>query len=111
MGLLEGDTALITGAASGIGRDPDLEWIDFVRPVGLVVAPVLLKELGLAPSRQTQADSAVVAAPVADDSSKPGFNNPWAFFEEVLGWEAPHVAGSPVCRKNFMCGYRITTRR
>ena len=26
---------------------------------------------------------------------KPAFNNPWAFFEEVLGWEAQHVAGSP----------------
>jgi hypothetical protein len=35
--------------------DPDLEWLDHVQPVGLVVAPVLLKELGLAPSRQTQA--------------------------------------------------------
>jgi hypothetical protein len=76
-------------------RDPDLEWIDFVRPVGLVVAPVLLKELGLAPSRQTQADSAVVAAHIANDSSKPAFKSPWAFFEEVLGWEAPYVAGAP----------------
>ena len=25
----------------------------------------------------------------------PDSSNPWAFFEEVLGWEAPHVAGSP----------------
>jgi hypothetical protein len=81
--------------ATDLKRDPDLEWIDFIRPIGLVVAPVLLKELGLAPSRQTQADSAVVAAHVADDSSKPAFNNPWGFFEEVLGWEAAHVAGSP----------------
>jgi hypothetical protein len=76
-------------------RDPDLEWIDYVRPVGLVVAPVLLKELGLAPSRQTQADTAVIAAHVGADSSEPGFKNPWAFFEEVLGWEAKHVVGSP----------------
>ena len=22
-------------------------------------------------------------------------SDPWAFFEEVLGWEAQHVAGSP----------------
>jgi hypothetical protein len=76
-------------------RDPDLEWIDYVRPVGLVVAPVLLKELGLAPARQTQADTAVIAAHVGEDSSKPGFKNPWSFFEEVLGWEPKHVAGSP----------------
>ncbi len=76
-------------------RDPDLEWLDYVQPVGLVVAPVLLKELGLVPSRQTQADTAVIAAHVGGDSSKPGFRDPWAFFEEVLGWEARHVAGSP----------------
>ena len=81
--------------AAEIKRDPDLEWIDYVRPVGLVVAPVLLKELGLAPSRQTQADTAVIAAHVGEDSSEPGFKHPWAFFEEVLGWEARHVAGSP----------------
>jgi hypothetical protein len=78
-----------------IKRDPDLEWIDFVRPVGLVVAPVLLKELGLAPSRQTQADTAVIASHIGDDSSKPAFNDIWAFFEELLGWKAWHVAGSP----------------
>jgi hypothetical protein len=80
--------------AAELKRDPDLEWLDHVRPVGLMVAPVLLKELGLAPSRQTQADTAVIATHVGDDSSKPTFRNPWAFFEEVLGWEARHVAGS-----------------
>jgi len=41
--------------------DPDLEWLDLVRPVGLVVAPSLLKELGLAPQLQTRADNAAVA--------------------------------------------------
>jgi hypothetical protein len=78
-----------------IKRDPDLEWIDYVRPVGLVVAPVLLKELGLAPARQTQADTAVVAEHVKEDASKPAFNNPEKFFQDVLGWETKHVAGSP----------------
>ena len=53
--------------AAEIKRDPDLEWLDYVRPVGLVVAPVLLKELGLAPSRQTQADTAVIAAHVGEE--------------------------------------------
>ena len=81
--------------AAELQRDPDLEWIDYVRPVGLVVAPVLLKELGLAPSRQTQADTAVLAAHVGEDSSEPGLKDSWTFFEEVLGWEARHVAGSP----------------
>jgi hypothetical protein len=81
--------------AAELKRDPDLEWIDYVRPVGLVVAPVLLKELGLAPSRQTQSDTAILAAHVGEDSSKPGLKHPWDLFEEVLGWEARHVAGSP----------------
>ena len=39
--------------AAELKRDPDIEWLDHVRPIGLVVAPVLLKELGLTPSRQT----------------------------------------------------------
>ena len=38
--------------AKEIYRDPDLEWLDHVPPVGLVVAPTLLKELGLVPIRQ-----------------------------------------------------------
>jgi hypothetical protein len=81
--------------AAELKRDPDLEWLDHVRPVGLVVASVLLKELGLAPSRQTQTDTAVIAEHVGEDSSKPAFQNPWAFFEEVLDWKAQYVAGSP----------------
>jgi hypothetical protein len=81
--------------ATDIKRDPDLEWLDHVRPVGLVVAPVLLKDLGLAPTRQTQVDSARVAAHIPEDESKPALNDPWGFVHEVLGWEAGHVAGSP----------------
>jgi hypothetical protein len=76
-------------------RDPDLEWLDHVPPVGLVVAPALLKELGLPPLRQTPIDSALVAELLGPDPSKPAFSDPWAFAEQVLGWEARHVAGSP----------------
>jgi hypothetical protein len=85
----------MTGMATELKRDPDLEWLDHVQPVGLVVAPILLKELGLAPPRQTAADSAAVAEHLDADSSKPGLRDPWAFFQNVLGWEARHVAGSP----------------
>src|SRR5262249_20675076 len=73
----------------------DLEWLDHVRPVGLAVAPLLLGELGLAPTRQTPADTAAVAEHVTGDLEKPVFATPWRFFKEVLGWEARHVAGSP----------------
>jgi hypothetical protein len=78
-----------------IKRDPDLEWLDHVRPVGLVVAPVLLKELGLAPTRQTQADNAMVAEHIGEDESRPALTDIWGFVHGVLGWEAEYVAGSP----------------
>lgn len=78
-----------------VRRDPDLEWLEHVRPVGLVVAPVLLKELGLPPVRQTQLDSAVVAVHIGDDDRKPALSEAWGFVRDVLGWEAAHVAGSP----------------
>jgi len=81
--------------AAEIRRDPDLEWLDHVQPVGLVVAPVLLKDLGLAPARQTQVDSAQVAEHLEEDDSKPALRDPWSFVHDVLGWEAQHVAGSP----------------
>jgi hypothetical protein len=80
---------------AGLRLDPDLEWLDHVQPVGLVVAPMLLKELGLAPARRTQADTAVVKVLVGEDSSKPALGDPWALFAEVLGWDVGHVAGSP----------------
>ena len=81
--------------ASEIYRDPDLEWLDHVPPVGLVVAPTLLKELGLSPLRQTPIDTGLVAELVGSDISKPALSDPWPFVEQVLGWEARYVAGAP----------------
>ena len=66
--------------AAELKRDPDLEWLDHVQPVGLVVAPILLKELGLAPARQTQVDSAQVAEHVGETTDKPALRDPWGFF-------------------------------
>ena len=81
--------------APELKRDPDLEWLDYVQPVGLVVAPIVLKELGLAPSRQTQADTAIVAEQIDGDSTKPALHEPWSLFAKVLGWHPQHVDGSP----------------
>src|SRR5262245_13360555 len=85
----------MSGMVAELKRDPDLEWLDHVQPVGLVVAPVVLKELGLAPSRQTQADTAVVAEQIDADCSKSALREAWPLFAKVLGWEAQHVDGSP----------------
>jgi hypothetical protein len=76
-------------------RDPDLEWLDHVQPVGLVVAPNLLKELGLSPLRQSPIETGAVAELIERDTTKPTLPDPWAFAEQILGWEARHVAGVP----------------
>jgi N-6 DNA Methylase len=81
--------------ATDIKRDPDLEWLDHVQPVGLVVAPSLLKRLGLSPLRQSPIDTGAVAELIERDTLKPALRDPWAFVEQVLGWEARHVAGAP----------------
>jgi hypothetical protein len=81
--------------ATDLNRDPDLEWLDHVQPVGLVVAPSLLKRLGLTPLRQTPIDTGAVTGLLDPDTSKPALRDPWAFVEQVLGWEARHVAGAP----------------
>lgn len=78
-----------------INRDPDIEWLDHVRPVGLVIAASLIKELGLAPTRQTAVDSAQAAELIDVEGSGPALRDPWAFAQAILGWEPRHVAGAP----------------
>jgi hypothetical protein len=76
-------------------RDPALAWLDHVQPVGLVVAPMVLKDLGLVPERQTQADTAVLAELLNENLETPALRDPWALVQNVLGWESQHVVGSP----------------
>jgi hypothetical protein len=76
--------------------DPDLEWLDLVRSLGLVVAPSLLKELGLTQQLQTRADNAAVAELLrSEDEEGPALSDPWAFVERILGWPKARVAGAP----------------
>src|SRR5271166_6293374 len=75
--------------------DPDLEWLDHVQPVGLVIAPNLIKELGLVPERQTQAETAEVAELIERELTKSALADPWAFVSRILGWDARYVAGAP----------------
>jgi hypothetical protein len=76
-------------------RDPALEWLDHVQPVGLVVAAAVLKDLILEPTPQSQIDSAEVELLINPDPSNPTLVDPWAFAEGILGWEARMVAGAP----------------
>ncbi|MCK1690631.1 hypothetical protein [Bradyrhizobium sp. 145] len=66
-----------------------------MQPVGLVVAPAVVKDLILEPTPQSQIDSAEVELLVDSDPMKPAMIDPWAFVEMILGWEARLVAGAP----------------
>ncbi len=67
------------------------DWIGYLQPVGLVVAPVVLTRLGLWPEPQAAADSEAVAAALTRLADGDRF----AFFRDVLGWPAARVAGAP----------------
>jgi N-6 DNA Methylase len=75
-------------------RDPALEWLDHVQPVGLVVAPAVLKDLILEPTPQSQIESAEVELLIDPDPVNPALADPWVFAEAILGWEARMVAGA-----------------
>jgi hypothetical protein len=77
-----------------VNRDPDLEWLDLVKPRGLVLSATVVKERGLVPERQTGADSAAFAACLGGED-EPAVPEPWRLFEDILGWDARFVAGAP----------------
>jgi hypothetical protein len=47
--------------------DPNLEWLGYVQPVGLVLSPAILDRYGLLPEEQTRADGDAVAACLAPE--------------------------------------------
>lgn len=81
--------------ATDLNFDADLEWLDHVRPVGLVVAPSVLKQFGLVPEIQTQVDTAAVATLLSEADAPSALSDPWAFFARVLGWPSERVVGAP----------------
>jgi hypothetical protein len=78
---------------SDSNKNPDLDWLGHVQPIGLVVSPRVLTELGLVPAYQTPSETAEVAALLAEDG--PALRDPWAFARDILGWPAERVAGLP----------------
>lgn len=77
--------------------DPITVWLDYLKPfsTGLVVAPNVLRDLGLVAPPQRATDTADASAVIEEDGEKPALPDDWAFFAEVLGWPSRHVAGSP----------------
>lgn len=64
------------------------DWIGYLQPVGLVVAPAALTRIGAWVTPQAANDSAGVAAALAEPDL-------WPLFRDVLGWPAARVAGAP----------------
>lgn len=75
--------------------DPNLEWLGYVQPVGLVLSPAVLDRYNLPPEEQTRADSEAVAACLAPEGEGRALADPWAFFSRTLGWREHQVAGLP----------------
>ncbi|KQN76654.1 hypothetical protein [Sphingomonas sp. Leaf62] len=64
------------------------DWIGYLQPVGLVVAPAALARIGAWPAPQHARDSTAVVEALADA-------DPWRLFHDILGWPADRVAGVP----------------
>ncbi len=82
-------------------QDETTEWLNYLQPEGLVAGPNVLRERGLTPLRQSRLDTIETAQALNldPDSTRDGdkhytLQDPWTFFESVLGWPTTHVAGS-----------------
>lgn len=75
--------------------DPNLEWMGHVQPTGLVLAASVLARHLLVPPEQTRADSDAVRVLLSEKDNGPALSDPWAFFQQILGWRAAQVAGAP----------------
>ncbi|WP_375380989.1 hypothetical protein [uncultured Sphingomonas sp.] len=65
------------------------DWLGYLQPTGLVVAPAVLARLGLWPEPQRARDGEAVA--VALDRLAGG--EAWPLFRDVLGWPAERMLG------------------
>ena len=83
-------------------QDETAEWLNYLQPEGLVVGANVLREKGLSPIRQTPLDTedAAKALRLDPEAGREAdrhleLHDAWTFFEQVLGWPAKLVAGSP----------------
>ncbi|MEI9898881.1 MAG: hypothetical protein WDN31_00750 [Hyphomicrobium sp.] len=82
----------MTTARQDPAFDAETEWLDHVRPTGLVGGQGDPEELGATPLRQTALDSEAVKARLTPQGT---LADPWTFFRDLLDWPATHVAGAP----------------
>lgn len=75
--------------------DPNLEWLGYVQPVGLVLSPAILNRYGLVPEEQTRADGEAVAVCLSAEGEARALADPWPFFAQILGWQQHQMVGLP----------------
>ena len=75
--------------------DPNLEWLGYVQPCGLVLSPAVLDRYSLVPEEQTRADGEAVAACLTPEGEGQALADPWNFFARILGWREHQVTGRP----------------
>lgn len=75
--------------------DPNLEWLGYVQPIGLVLSSTVLDRYGLVPEEQTRADGDAVGGCLAPVGEARALVEPWSFFSGILGWREHQVAGLP----------------
>jgi len=80
-------------AQGDLNRDPHLEWLGYVQPVGLVLSAAVLDRYNLPPEEQTRADGEAVAACLTPEDKPRALADPWTFFHRVLGWRDHQIAG------------------
>lgn len=71
------------------------DWIGYLQPVGLVVAPAALARIGLWPAPQSAADGEAVAHATPQGKGDRSAGDYWPLFRDVLGWPPRQVAGTP----------------
>lgn len=76
-----------------MAQDPNLEWLGYLQPVGLVVSPNVLGDQGLVPADQIRADTDEYQALLTDTG--PAVADPWQIANAILGWPESHIAGAP----------------
>lgn len=76
---------------SGVLGDGRHDWLGYLQPTGLVVAPAVLARAGLWPEPQGPAQNAAIA----EASARLAAGDAFAFFRDVLGWVPDRVAGAP----------------
>ncbi|MCO6048377.1 N-6 DNA methylase [Mesorhizobium sp. RP14(2022)] len=86
-------------AFAHVQADPQIEWLLHVGSVGLVIGPNIIREETLYPPPQRELETRAVKDLLGDEKDwhddEPALIDPWGFFNEILDWDAAHVAGAP----------------